>query len=63
MDRGAWQLTVHGVTKSWTRLSDSHTHARQNVQAGAELHFSHASQMVFIIRQVWESQYINSHHW
>ena len=23
MDRGAWQATVPGVTKSWTRLSDS----------------------------------------
>ena len=22
MDRGAWQATVHGVTKSQTRLSD-----------------------------------------
>ena len=22
MDRGAWQATVHWVTKSWTRLSD-----------------------------------------
>ena len=22
MDRGAWQSTVHGVAKSWTRLSD-----------------------------------------
>ena len=22
MDRGAWQTTVHGVIKSWTRLSD-----------------------------------------
>ena len=21
-DREAWQATVHGVTKSWTRLSD-----------------------------------------
>ena len=21
MDRGAWQATVHGVTKSWTRAS------------------------------------------
>ena len=21
MDRGAWWATVHGVTKSWTRLS------------------------------------------
>ena len=26
MDRGAWQATVHGVTKSWTRLSDFHFH-------------------------------------
>ena len=23
-DRGAWQATVHGVTKSWTRLTDFH---------------------------------------
>ena len=22
MDRGAWQASVHGVAKSWTRLSD-----------------------------------------
>ena len=22
MGRGAWQSTVHGVAKSWTRLSD-----------------------------------------
>ena len=29
MDRGAWQATVHGVPKSWTRLSvrtHAHTH-------------------------------------
>ena len=27
MDRGAWWATVHGVTQSWTRLSDSaYTH-------------------------------------
>ena len=25
-DRGAWQATVHGVTKSWTQLRDFHTH-------------------------------------
>ena len=24
MDRGTWQATVHGVTKSWTQLSDFH---------------------------------------
>ena len=22
MDRGAWQVTVHGVAKSWTQLRD-----------------------------------------
>ena len=26
MDRGAWWATVHGVTKSQTRLSNQHTH-------------------------------------
>ena len=26
MDRGAWSVTVHGVTKSQTRLSDFHIH-------------------------------------
>ena len=25
-DRRAWQATVHGVTKSWTQLSDFHVH-------------------------------------
>ena len=24
MDRGAWQATVHGITKSWTRLRDDY---------------------------------------
>ena len=28
IDRGAWRATVHGVTKSRTRLSDQHTHAQ-----------------------------------
>ena len=27
MDRGAWQATVLGVTKSWTQLSDSMVHS------------------------------------
>ena len=27
MDRGAWQATVHGVAKSWTRLKWLITHA------------------------------------
>ena len=24
MDRGAWQVAVHGVEKSWTRLTNLH---------------------------------------
>ena len=27
--RGAWWVTVYGVTKSWTELSDEHVHFRQ----------------------------------
>ena len=27
VDRGAWQATVHGVAKSWTRLKRLITHA------------------------------------
>ena len=37
MDRGAWWATVHGVAKSWTRLSDwAHAHIRQGVGKGTE---------------------------
>ena len=33
MDRGAWWATVHGVTKSQTRLSDEHFHFQTNTEA------------------------------
>ena len=37
MDGGAWWAAVHGVTKSWTRLSDSaftlHFHALEKEMA------------------------------
>ena len=37
MDGGAWQVAVHGVTKSWTRLSDFtftfHFHALEKEMA------------------------------
>ena len=39
-DRGAWWATVHGVTKSQTRLSDSHFHTsmdRSGVSCGANM--------------------------
>ena len=28
MDKGAWQATLHGVTKSWTQLSKFHFHVK-----------------------------------
>ena len=28
MDRGAWQATVHGVSKSWTQIKRLHTQHR-----------------------------------
>ena len=37
MDRGAWWATVHGVTKSWTRLS-MHT-GNLNQPVGFQLHY------------------------
>ena len=30
MDRGTWWATVHGVAKSWTRLSNSHLSEQQS---------------------------------
>ena len=33
MDKGAWQATVHGVTKSWTQLRQLGMHACTAVKA------------------------------
>ena len=30
MDRGAWQVTIHGVAKSWKRVSDLYGHMSIN---------------------------------
>ena len=37
MDRGAWWATVHGITKSWTWLSSSHTHTMCGKMQESEL--------------------------
>ena len=37
MDKGAWWATVHGVAKSWKRLSDSQFHFHQNFTEKAYL--------------------------
>ena len=36
MDRGAWWATVHGVTKSQTRLSNSHSHIHFQISITGE---------------------------
>ena len=33
-DRKAWQATVYGVTKNWTRLSDLYTHTHTHTHIG-----------------------------
>ena len=46
MDRGAWQATVHGVTKSWTHLkqlsvNSGHFHIVTILsQSASIIHFS-----------------------
>ena len=31
MDREVWWATAHGVTKSWTQLSNTHTHTHSGI--------------------------------
>lgn len=38
MNRGASQATVHTVAKSWTRLSDSHTHTAPALEVQSLIH-------------------------
>ena len=56
MDGGAWWATVHGVTKSWTRLSDFtftfHFHALEKEMA------THSS----VLAQGWGSL-VGCHLW
>ena len=39
MDRGAWQATVHGVTKDRTQLSDQAQHSIRYFYMGYPLYF------------------------
>ena len=52
MDRGAWWAAVHGVTKSWARLSDFtftfHFHALEKEMA------THSSVLVQYFGHLWE---------
>ena len=37
MDRGAWWVTLHSVTKSWTQLSDKAQHSTDHSPRGTDL--------------------------
>ena len=53
MDRGGWQATVHGVTKSWTQLSNWHFHfQRKNYRINH--HFTSRVITLFgLIMRIW----------
>ena len=53
MDRGGCLTTVHGVTKSWTRLKQLSKHARMHIQVMAQskflwLRFSRIEAKIFV---------------
>ena len=63
MNRGAWQATVDGVTKSETQLSDSHTHIHTHthththeseLEAGGEVR-----QPQMLSSGAWESRFVD----
>ena len=41
MERGDWQVTVHGVTKSQTQLSDTHTHTHTHMSIESMMPSNH----------------------
>ena len=58
MDRGAWQATVHGETKSWTWLSNwEHTHAHSNK---TDIILSRAQRKTLLYAVVWKTQMYNT---
>ena len=47
MDRGAWWATVHGLAKSWTRLSDQYGHGANKVMGyKAQFFFTEEFQLI-----------------
>ena len=53
MDRGAWWATVHGVTKSQTRLNKSHTHTHTHCK------LSHSVECHFLLQGIFPTQELN----
>ena len=73
MDRGAWWATVHGVAKSRTWLSDSHTHTYTHTHthitviilnlAKVKCSISFLDQLIIIFYQLWDARYILQRQW
>ena len=63
MDRRAWQITVHRVTKRWTRLSIQLIYnvmlvsSVQQSDSAPHIHVSILFQILFPCRLLWNSQY------
>ena len=54
MDRGAWQATVHGVTKSWTqvRLTNTHTYTHTHTHTHTyEIYIDFVSYIFYLYRE------------
>ena len=47
MDKEIWQATVHGVTKSRTRLSDFHTHTHTHTHTHFHIHRIRLSRRIY----------------
>ena len=55
MDRRAWGATVHGITKSRTRLSDCHYHFQGNILEGIDILEHYSLCTWYLPHQVLES--------
>ena len=56
MDRGAWLATVHGVTKSWTRLTDEAQNTQPDISEGKSLMATGISAYLLIIAKVRQEE-------
>ena len=59
-DRGVWRATVHGVKKSWTRLSNwghTHTHTHTHTQTWEKVETDSLSKLRQIVmdREAWHA--------
>ena len=57
--RGAWRATVHGVSKSWTRLSDLHFHHHHHHHC-FQVHVIYHLSTLKVLHPKLENQRVNS---